>query len=281
VGPVGVLANPAISPDGNRVAFDSNDSRAKNVDVWILDLRNGGTSRFTFAPEEETLPVWSRDGSSIAYRSQTSAAASLYVKRVDGLESPRRLDEVREDIISNVGTSWSADGRELLCMGRTPRGATDLMILLAGARKMRPFLVGPGIKSNGQISPDGKWVAYASNEGGEWEIYVTTYPDANGKWQVSPAGGTEPRWRGDGKAVFYIGPKQMLTEATVSTEGAFSTTGTRPLFTIRSRPPISYTDLMSYDVTTDGKRFLVNQYVKPELAPALTIVIHPGTSPAK
>jgi Tol biopolymer transport system component len=155
------------------------------------------------------------------------------------------------------------------------------MILLAGSRKMRPFLAGPGIKSHGQISPDGKWVAYASNEGGQWEIYVTTYPDANGKWQVSRAGGTEPRWRGDSKAVFYIGPQQMLTEATISTDGGFSTTATRPLFTIRPRAPISYTDLMNYDVTRDGKRFLVNQYVRPEQAPPLNIVMHAGSSPAK
>ena len=281
VGPVGVLANPALSPDGNRVAFDSNDPKTNNVDVWILDLRNGGASRFTFAPEEETMPVWSRDGSFIMYRAQTSVHASLYVKRVNGLESPRRVDEDRHDIVSNAATSWSTDDRELLCMGRTPRGATDLMILLLDTRKMRPFIVGPGIKSHGQISPDGKWVAYASNEGGEWEIYVTTYPDANGKWQVSRAGGTEPRWRGDSKAVFYIGPQQMLTEATVSTDGVFSTTSTRPLFPIRARPPISYTDLMAYDVTRDGKRFLVNQYVRPAQAPPLNIVIHAGSSPAK
>jgi Tol biopolymer transport system component len=281
VGPVGVLANPALSPDGSRVAFDSHDAKDNNVDVWILDLRNGGVSRFTFAPEEETMPVWSRDGSSIVYRAQTSVAASLYVKRVNGLESPRRVDEVRDDIISNAATSWSTDDRELLCMSRTPRGATDLMILLPRARKMRPFIVAPGIKSHGQISPDGKWVAYASNEGGEWEIYVTTYPDANGKWQVSRAGGTEPRWRGDSKALFYIGPQQMLTEAAVSTDGVFSTTATRPLFTIRARPPISYTDLMTYDVTRDGKRFLVNQYVRPAQAPPLNIVIHAGSSPAK
>ena len=146
---------------------------------------------------------------------------------------------------------------------------------------MRPFLVGPANKSNGQISPDGKWVAYASDESGEWEIYVTTYPNANGKWQVSRAGGTEPRWRGDSKVVFYIAPRQMLTEAAVSTDGAFSTTGTRPLFPIRARPPISSTDLVTYDVTRDGKRFLVNQYIKPDQASPLNIVFHAGSSPAK
>ena len=95
VGPVGVMANPAISPDGKRVAFDSNDAKAKNVDVWILDLLNGGASRFTFAPEEEVAPVWSRDGSFIAYRSLTSAAPTIHVKRANGLEPPKKTGRSR------------------------------------------------------------------------------------------------------------------------------------------------------------------------------------------
>jgi Tol biopolymer transport system component len=281
VGPVGVMANPALSPDGKRVAFDSNDAKARNVDIWILDLLNGGTSRFTFSPEEEVAPAWSRDGSSIAYRSLTSAAPTIHVKKVHGLEPPKVLDLAGDASFDNVPTSWSSDDREILCMYQTVQSTTDLAILPADASKMRPLLVGPSNKTNGQISPDGKWVAYASDESGEWEIYVTTYPSASGKWQVSPAGGAEPRWRGDGKAVFFIGPSQVLTEATVSTEGAFSTTGTRPLFTIRSRPPISSTDLATYDVTRDGKRFLVNQYIRPEQVPPLNIVIHAASPPAR
>jgi Tol biopolymer transport system component len=198
------------------------------------------------------------------------------------MEAPRRLDAVASDGSGALPTSWSPDDREILCTHLTsPGGATDLLILSVDASKMRPFLAGPGSRSHGQISPDGKWVAYASDETGESEIYVTTYPGANGKWQVSRAGGTEPRWRGDSKAVYYIAPKQMLTEAAVSTESGFSTTGTRPLFAIRARYPISYGDVASYDVTSDGKRFLVNQYIKPEQAPPLSIVLHAGRPPAR
>ncbi|MGA2147989.1 MAG: protein kinase [Bryobacteraceae bacterium] len=282
VGPVGVIANPALSPDGKRAAYDSSDAKANNVDVWTLDLLNGGASRFTFAPEEEGAPVWSRDGSSIAYSSFPKGPPAPYVKRASGMEAPRRLDAVASDGSGALPTSWSPDDREILCTHLTsPGGATDLLILSVDASKMRPFLAGPGSRSHGQISPDGKWVAYASDETGESEIYVTTYPGANGKWQVSRAGGTEPRWRGDSKAVYYIAPKQMLTEAAVSTESGFSTTGTRPLFAIRARYPISYGDVASYDVTSDGKRFLVNQYIKPEQAPPLSIVLHAGRPPAR
>ena len=126
------------------------------------------------------------------------------------------------------------------------------------------------------ISPDGKFVAYSSDESGDWEIYVTTFPGAAGKWQVSRGGGTEPRWRGDGKEIFYLGPMGMLTGVPVSTVGTFSTGTPTPLFQFHGRAPISSTDVYSYDVTRDGKRFLVNRYVKPERVTPLTIVLHAG-----
>jgi hypothetical protein len=134
---------------------------------------------------------------------------------------------------------------------------------------------------NGQISPDGKWVAYASNETGDWEIYVTTYPAGAGKWQVSRGGGTEPRWRGDGKAIFYLGPRQMLTEVVVSTEGTFSTAAAKTLFPVSGRPPISSTDIVTYDVTRDGKHFLVNQYVRPDQPTPLAIVMRAANPPVR
>jgi len=137
------------------------------------------------------------------------------------------------------------------------------------------------IKSVGgtQISPDGKWVAYASDESGNWEIYVTTFPGAVGKWQVSSGGGAEPRWRGDGKEIFYIGSSGMLTAVPVNTEGAFSTGAPSPLFQIHGRAAISSTDLFTYDVTKDGKRFLVNRYVKPDQIAPLNIVFNAGAQP--
>jgi hypothetical protein len=124
------------------------------------------------------------------------------------------------------------------------------------------------------ISPDGKWVAYASDESGTWEIYVTTFPGAVGKWQVSRGGGTEPHWRGDGKEIFYLGPSGMLTAVPVSTEGTFSTGTAASLFQFHGRARISSTDNFSYDVSKDGKRFLVNRYVKPQHISPLSIVLN-------
>ena len=129
-------------------------------------------------------------------------------------------------------------------------------------------------ETNGQISPDGKWVAYASNESGDWEIYVTTFPAASGKWQVSRGGGTEPRWRGDGKEIFYIGPKTTLTAVSVNSEGNFSTGNPTPLFHSQLRAQVSSTDLFNYDVSKDGQRFLVNRYAKPQQVAPLHIVLN-------
>ncbi len=143
-----------------------------------------------------------------------------------------------------------------------------------GLQMATPFQTGPGNQANGMISPDGKFLAYSSDESGDWEIYVTTFPGAAGKWQVSRGGGTEPRWRGDGKEIFYLGPKGMLTAVPVNPRGTFSTGTPTPLFQFHGRSVISSTDVFSYDVTKDGKRFLVNRYVKPERITPLTIVLN-------
>jgi eukaryotic-like serine/threonine-protein kinase len=272
VGPVGVLANPALSPDGERVAFDSNDFKAKNIDIWILDLAHGGSSRFTFDPREEVTPVWSRNGDTIAYRSINPTR--IHLKKANGLEPDRSLARLSNEADDVVPNSWSPSDQEVLVALQRAKGASQLMLVPADGSNPRPFLSGPGGVTNGQLSRDGKWVAYASDESGEWEIYVTTFPGASGKWQVSQGGGSEPRWRGDGKAIYYIGPKQMLTEVAVTAEGTFSTGTPRPLFQIHPRAPISSTDLFTYDVTADGKRFLVNQYVKPEEPLPLNIILH-------
>jgi eukaryotic-like serine/threonine-protein kinase len=117
-------------------------------------------------------------------------------------------------------------------------------------------------------------VAYASDESGNWEIYVTSFPGPAGKWQVSRGGGSEPRWRGDGKEIFYIAPSGVLTAVPVNSGGAFSTGTPSPLFQIHGRAPISSTDVFTYDLTRDGKRFLVNRYVKPEHIAPLTVLLN-------
>jgi hypothetical protein len=179
-----------------------------------------------------------------------------------------------DDFLPN---SWSLDDKQILCTRQTTLGEYLELISVAGGEPTR-FITGKGSAANGQISPDGKWVAYASDESGAWEIYVTSFPSATGKWQVSRGGGTEPRWRGDGKELFYIAPSGMLTAVPVDAQSVFATGTPVALFQIRGRAPISSTDVFTYDVTRDGKLFLVNRYVKPEHVPPLTILLNAGSS---
>ncbi len=272
IGDPAVMDNPTLSPDGSRVALDISDQKANNVDVWIESTTGAGNSRFTFDPAEEVLGVWSRDGRMLAYRASVVGGASLLLKRATGLEHERERFTVpqSDDIFPN---SWSLDDQQILCTRQTSSGYYLELMPVSGGETTR-FLTSKGSETNGQISPDGKWVAYASDESGNWEIYVTSFPSAAGKWQVSRGGGTEPRWRGDGKEIFYIGPGGMLMVVPANSASIFATGTPVPLFQIRGRAPISSTDVFSYDVAKDGKRFLVNRYVKPEHVAPLTILLH-------
>jgi Tol biopolymer transport system component len=274
LGDPAVQFNPTLSPDGSRVAVDISDSKATNVDIWLENAGGTGTSRFTFDPAEEVVGVWSRDAKTLSYRSAGGSMAhgALVVKATNGLEREREVYRVAsaDDMIPN---SWSPDDKQILCTHQSSSG-THLQLVNSSGGKATDFQAGAGNQVNGMISPDGKWVAYASDESGSWEIYVTTFPGATGKWQVSRGGGTEPRWRGDSKEVFYLAPAGMLTAVPVSTIGSFATGGPMPLFQFHGRAVISSTDVFSYDVTKDGKRFLVNRYLKPERIAPLTIVLH-------
>jgi hypothetical protein len=224
------------------------------------------------------VAVWSRDGKTLAYRDAAGDGPTLLLKPATGLERERRRFTLpptsMDDIIPN---SWSLDDQQILFTHQITSGEYLELLPAAGGEPTR-FLTSKGSETNGQISPDGKWVAYASDESGVWEIYVTSFPGAAGKWQVSRGGGSEPRWRGDGKEVFYIAPSGMLMAVPVNGEGIFATGTPTPLFQVHGRAPISSTDVFTYDVAKDGKRFLVNRYVKPRHVPPLTILLNAANS---
>jgi serine/threonine protein kinase len=284
VGDIGVVSNPTLSPDGSRVAIDIADAKANDVNLWLGDLERGTNSRFTFDTTEDVGGVWSRDGNMIAYRSLQAKDTNLFLKQAQGLQPPRLIfsasanAHATDDLIPN---SWSPDDKLLLATLQAASGGSQLVLIQPSSSKMTPFLSTQSSDSNGQISPDGKWVAYASNESGDWEVYVTTFPAATGKWQVSRGGGSEPRWRGDGKEIFYIGPKSMLTAVTVDTRDSFSSGNPTPLFRTQIRATVSSTDQFSYDVTKDGQRFLVNKYAKPAQVAPLHIILNATAGLAK
>jgi len=271
VGEPAIMANPTLSPDGSRVAVDVADLKANNVDIWLESTSGApGNTRFTFDPSEEVAGIWSPDGSMVAWRSVPKEGCAMFAKRSNGLERERKLYQgnVSDDFIPN---SWSGDGRLIVA---THWAADHPYLVSVTDGKETQLLSGKSNETNGQISPDGKWMAYASDESGSWEIYVTSFPGAAGKWQVSRGGGSEPRWRGDGKEIFYIAPSGMLNAVPVNAQSVFATGTPAPLFQIHGRAAISSTDVFTYDVAKDGKRFLVNRYVKPEHVPPLTILLN-------
>lgn len=276
VGEPGTVSNPILSPDNQRVAVDIADLKANNVDIWLEAAQGNTSTRFTFGSSEDVNGVWSRDGKTIAYRS-VGEKAQLLAKAASGLEREKTVlsIDISQDILAN---SWTLDDQQILCTAwlanSSSERATGLFLVPASGGAMKPFIETRGSDRTGQISPDGKWVAYASTESGDWEIYVTTFPGGVGKWQVSRGGGTEPRWRGDGKELYYIGQSGMLMAATVSTDGGFSSGSPTPLFQLRGRPHVSSTDQYTYDVTRDGQRFLVNRFVKADRPTPLTIVLN-------
>jgi Tol biopolymer transport system component len=268
VGPPGTFANPAISPDGRRVALEQTDADGRHVDIWTSDLSNDAMTRLTFGPGLNEGPVWSPDGKQIAYGSNQASAWGLSERSTDGSGAGR---EVMEPALGRVGFwDWSRDGKYQLILkngGLWYMGAPD------GQPKL--LLQTKWVVRNAQFLPDGRWVAYATNETGNWEIFVSSFPSGAGKWQVLRGGGEEPRWRRDGKELFYLSPEGRITAVPVKAEGSnFESGSPVPLFQTRLRQPISAMDVVAYDVTADGQKFLVNTKVDESNAVPLSVILN-------
>jgi Tol biopolymer transport system component len=274
LGESSTIANPSLSPDGQRVAVDVLDGKDKNIDIWIHDLPQHTFTRFTFDPAEETNPTWSRDGKTIAYRS-AAVGKVIRLKNASGLEGEQGVGPQKSS--DSMPLSWSRDGSHIVVTEQPLSGGSKLELLSLVDQTLTPAVVANGNQCEGQVSPDGKWLAYASDESGDWEVYIAPLPGTGGKLQVSRGGGLEPRWRSDGKEIFYVsfaGSNKRLMAVPVTAEGGLSTGSPVPLFQIRGRSIVSSTDLFSYDVTADGQRFLVNQYVRPTQILPLNIVLN-------
>ena len=272
LGAVGDQANPRISPDGKRVALDITDHQSGNVDVWIYQSAGGVATRFTSDPAIEAGPIWSPDGQRIAFISFRRGHPDIYQKSSSGAG----IDEaVLASDRTKYVTDWSPDGRFLLFRALDATTNLELWVMpVGGDGKPIPFIKTTFGVNQGQFSPDGRWVAYASNESGKWEIAVAPFPGPGGNWKVSTAGGTEPRWRRDGKELYYIAPDGKLMAVEVMAGTTFEAGVAKPLFPIRRREPVSASDLFSYDVSADGQRFLVSTDAGEVTSVPLTAIVN-------
>jgi eukaryotic-like serine/threonine-protein kinase len=266
VGKPDVYANVSLSPDGKSVAVDKTDPGNQNTDVWIYQLQSDATKRVTFDPAIDAMPVWSPDASQLAFTSSRQNVFDLYLKNADGAQAEKPVEHVDIDEYPN---DWSRDGRSLLyTQGK------DLWFLTFPELKSTLFLKAASTLKNGHVSPDGKWVVYASNESGKWEIYVTSFPEARGKWQVSSRGGEQPRWRGDGKELFYLSSDGKVMAVPVTGGTNFDAGAPVALFQANARETAATTEQTFYDVTRDGQRFLINTEVKQTEVEPMSIVLN-------
>ena len=275
------FADLSLAPDGRRVAVSIFDLARRARDIWLFDIARGFGTRFTFDPSDELASVWSPDGSRVVFNARRKGHLDLYQKASNGAGID---EELLADGLDKHPHDWSPDGRFILFVVSAPKTGFDLWVLpLFGDRKPFPFTQTRFNEGLGQFSPDGRWIAYASNESGRDEVYVAPFqgraPDAaaargasDGKWQVSTAGGSAPRWRGDGKEIFYLGGSALnkLMAAAVNGQGsAFEVGAVRPLFDTRPRWP-----RWVYVVSPDGQRFLVNTLVEEAAAAPITLVVN-------
>ncbi len=269
LGPAGDLQNPMWSPDGRRVAMRRRDPQSGDLDVWVLDAEHGTLSRLTFDPQTDSAPVWSPDGRWIAFNSaRDSLGLDIFRKRSNGVGSLELL--VHSDN-EKFPTSWSSDGRYLVYWETVAAGDIDIRCIeVDGDRKPIDLVKRPGNQSSGVLSPDSRWLAYASNESGRNEIYVQGFPEPRGKWQVSLAGGAWPTWRGDGRELYFVAPDSRLMAVPVTTDEGFQTGVPVPLFVIPQIGPARN----RYDVSRDGQRFLVHVPFGLESATPFDVVVN-------
>jgi Tol biopolymer transport system component len=256
IGERGVYRTLAISPDGKRVAVERADPQTQNKDIWLLDAASGATTRFTSDPGWDAFPTWSPDGSRIVFTSNRSGVYDLYRKSSSGVGNEELLYQSSEGKGPN---SWSPDGRFLIYYSLGQPTHLRLLAVDGPADRKPTPLVDPQFSSvTGRFSPDGRWIAYSSNESGKNEISVRPFDAATGSAGnpviVTRGGGGTPLWRGDGKELFYISPDGTATAVDVSAGATFQTGAPKPLFKVPA-------GLLFWDVSPnssgDGTRFLM------------------------
>ena len=268
VGEAGTLGRPRISPDQQTVAFSRTTDG--NSDVWLLDLARNSTRKFTLEPGADANPVWSADGQRLFYASRRQNEILLVERPANGLGEERIVTQGRAGA---APTPWAAsrDGQWLV-VAETGVGQSRLALLSLIDGKSVP-VTETASASSGSVSPDGRWLLYTLNSSGRSEVFVRTLPKeaggsaAAGQWPIAFSGGAEPKWRADGKEIFYLSPEGALMAVPVESGENFFRPGTpRELFQTR--------EASSFDVTADGQRFLVNQRVSDSSDTPVTVILN-------
>ena len=279
---LGVLGDPAeygdvfVSRDGLRASASRPSAERATRDIWTFDVGRNLATRFTVEPGNEFEGVWSRDGSKVAFNSDRSGRLNLYMKTSGGVGE----ELLYRDENDKFAQDWSPDGRSLLYISLVSGSATQDMWILPLAEQQRvprPFCQTAAFSEGvgAQFSPDGRWIAFTSDESGRQEVYVAPVEGPCNKSRVSPAGGLLPRWGGNGLRIFYFEPMSLrVVSADVNGSGpSFRVDAVRPLFTVRPAGPRAFFDVLP----TDEPRFLVNTLLgQTEQTPVTLLVNWPA-----
>jgi eukaryotic-like serine/threonine-protein kinase len=260
------LNSVRVSHDGTRLATEAGDVQSE---IWIKELKRGANTRLTFGSGGSTTPVWSPDGAWVAYGG-VRGKNNLYRKASNGVGQEELL--IEGDSQNRVPTDWSPDGQFLIFgVGDFASSGQIWILRLGGDHKAEPLVQGNFVAANARFSPDGRWIAYNSNESGRPEVYVVSFGAGTGKWQVSNTGGVLPVWRHDGKELFYWSLDNTLSSVSVESKSpAIEVSAPRPLFRLRN--PMGNVGITSpYDVSEDGQRFPMIETLEQESKP-ITLV---------
>ncbi len=273
LGPPAAYMNVALSIDGRQAAVDRFDL---TPGIWLLDPARGTSTRATTGAIYESTPVWSPDASHFVFAAARDAPPNLFLKRIG---APGEDERLFRTTLQSFPQSWSRDGRYISFATVDPKTTADVWVIpMTGDRKPAPFLQTRFYESHARISPDGRWMAYSSNETGRQDVYVTTFPSPGRKWPVSTTGGAFPVWRQDGRELFYRAADGAITAVPVGPGTDFAPGRPVPLF--KPRANLGGLGLGTfYDVAPDG-RFLVNVFVERTSPPATVVLNWKADSPA-
>ena len=259
LGEPGVIGGFRLSPDNSQVAISLGDARPQRASIWLHDVARGFNTRVTADPAAfDNWPAWSPSGDALVFSSIRGHSANVYRLDLDGASTEKEihLAEVGEYVCD-----WSPDDRWIACLRFNPVTDSGVIWFLGtgGEEKSFPFFDARFEHDSPQFSPDGKWIAYVSNDSGRREVYVAPFPGPGQKRRISNQGGDQPRWRKDGKELFFISADDRLMAVEISSEAPSRTGAPQPLFAL---VPNRHGDFPSdYDVSNDGQRFLVRKTV--------------------
>jgi Tol biopolymer transport system component len=268
---------PSLSRDGTMLAV-SKALPQTGPDLWLYDVKRGTPVRFTFDSASGRSLVWSPDGKDVVFvAARNGALGQLYRRPTTGSTS----DELLSKVDGSTPTDWSPDGSLIVFHTNNnadegsidQRHGFDLWVVSLADHQSRPWLRTPFHEIQGAFSPDGHWLAYASDESGAIEVYVQGFPDGRAKRLVSRGGGAEPRWRADGRELFYVSADRRLMAVPTTIGPAFEAGTPATLFDLNVRD-LARGFPRRYDVTPDGQRFVVQQLTRPDSPSPLTVVLN-------